>query len=1027
MAPAIGAALRKGRPPRFTQLFLEEQDHYLTDHGVLLRLTPELLGAIGRTGAPPMDAKGRLRVTTRCVFFDPDDAHIPILRFPFEDMRSLDAAPSEGGAVFGARAFAELFPHQPFEFHKAPAGAAWSVLCMPQHIDVSDLLPKLARLYDIAQLPRAQQEAPRDELVRECFDSFRFDDAGLDDVHESVLGEYRVHRITPLVADPGIVVLTTRSVYFEPMLKVGSEPQHCWAVRDISSLVRRRYDLRHVAAEFSCAGAGRGAAGGLADALPRQPATPHQLNRSSSTDLMASATGAALGGAGVAALAPATVLLAFESEERVDAFVSALEGLLSGPRGAARGAGAAAARRNGEDDAERLRALTAAWRRAELSNLEYLLELNSLAGRTCNDLNQYPVMPWVIRDYESARLDLTDERTYRDLSKPVGALNPARLERLRARYAEMAAMPDKLPHPPFMYGSHYSTAAFVLYYLVRLRPELMLRLQNGKFDAPQRLFHAITDTWAGVLASDHDVKELIPEFYSGDGSFLTNTRNLDLGVRSNGERVHDVVLPPWAASPADFVRQCRAALESDHVSANIHFWIDLIFGYKQTGEQAVAADNVFFYLTYEGADSLGAISDPHERACRIVQIREFGQTPSQLFRAPHPARTGPLLLRPLGRGAEAAAGEDADAAHAGRDAGARRGDGMHGATRAAVGGAAATAAGAAAAADGAAHRAAPSGASGWQLGGWVAGGGVTARDARGASAAILDQTSTWVSSARQHLPKLPPWLGGAGAHAGGEPAAPGPPSRAPPQLVSRASGAGSGSGPGTPMPTPTRTRGGAHGSPARLGGAPPSSLACECEIRCTPNAPTAVAALGGDLYTFDASGLCAVYSLYSPSRGARQYAMRISDSGLLACARVRARADAAHGVWVGGHDRRLYLASSAHGGVLPSVEAHDAPITCLASVSDTFDDGGDGGPHAPCARGACGGAGFSSPPSAQAGVANGGSEGGALAATSDAVVLSGARDGSVRRWRCADGARLVLAEALGVRLTRARVAARVRS
>jgi len=43
--------------------------------------------------------------------------------------------------------------------------------------------------------------------------------------------------------------------------------------------------------------------------------------------------------------------------------------------------------------------------------------------------------------------------------------------------------------------------------------------------------------------------------------------------------VDDVELPPWAASsPARFLALHRAALESPYVSANLHHWIDLVFG-----------------------------------------------------------------------------------------------------------------------------------------------------------------------------------------------------------------------------------------------------------------------------------------------------------------------------------------------------------------------------------------------------------------------------------------------------------------
>jgi factor associated with neutral sphingomyelinase activation len=77
--------------------------------------------------------------------------------------------------------------------------------------------------------------------------------------------------------------------------------------------------------------------------------------------------------------------------------------------------------------------VTAAWVAGRLTNFDYLLYLNLAAGRSFNDLAQWPVFPWVLRDYSSAVLDLGREETFRDLSKPMGALTPARLEVFRQR------------------------------------------------------------------------------------------------------------------------------------------------------------------------------------------------------------------------------------------------------------------------------------------------------------------------------------------------------------------------------------------------------------------------------------------------------------------------------------------------------------------------------------------------------------------------------------------------------------------
>lgn len=60
-----------------------------------------------------------------------------------------------------------------------------------------------------------------------------------------------------------------------------------------------------------------------------------------------------------------------------------------------------------------LPSLTKSWRQGACSNFKYLTELNSLAGRTPNDLMQYPVFPWILADYTSSHLDLNDPASYR--------------------------------------------------------------------------------------------------------------------------------------------------------------------------------------------------------------------------------------------------------------------------------------------------------------------------------------------------------------------------------------------------------------------------------------------------------------------------------------------------------------------------------------------------------------------------------------------------------------------------------------
>ena len=289
--------------------------------------------------------------------------------------------------------------------------------------------------------------------------------------------------------------------------------------------------------------------------------------------------------------------------------------------------------------------LTRAWIERRITNFEYLMALNAFAGRTMHDLTQYPVMPWVLADYTSTTLDLSDPRVYRDLSKPIGCQRSSQEDIFKERYRTWAD--DEIK--PFHFGSHYSTAGAVLWYLLRLEPftSSAIHLQEGHLDCPDRLFRSLAEAYHGCTHSTTDVKELIPEFfYLPD--FLRNRNGLDLGVTQHGQQVDDVELPPWATDAADFIRRNREALESEHVSARLHNWIDLIFGYKQRGVAAEEATNVYYYLTYEGQVDLAGIDDELLRKATEAQIANFGQTPRQLFTGAHPPRLpASAAARPL--------------------------------------------------------------------------------------------------------------------------------------------------------------------------------------------------------------------------------------------------------------------------------------------------------------------------------------------------------------------------------------------
>jgi hypothetical protein len=264
-----------------------------------------------------------------------------------------------------------------------------------------------------------------------------------------------------------------------------------------------------------------------------------------------------------------------------------------------------------------------------ITTYHYLMLVNLFAGRSFNDLSQYPVFPWILADYTSSELDLTKPEVFRDLSKPIGALNPRRLSSLHRLSLECD---DEVP---CLYRSHYSTPYNVLLYLIRLEPctTMHTKMQAGKFDHPNRLFGSIQHAYETVTGNAKDFRELIPEFFTLP-DFLVNKDGFNLGLPNP-----DVELPAWAPSPADFIAKHRHALECDHVSQNLNGWLDLVFGFKQRGRMALESDNTFHPFSYDTCMTKSALLNPELLSEIQHHAGSFGIIPRRLFTAPHPSRS----------------------------------------------------------------------------------------------------------------------------------------------------------------------------------------------------------------------------------------------------------------------------------------------------------------------------------------------------------------------------------------------------
>ena len=244
---------------------------------------------------------------------------------------------------------------------------------------------------------------------------------------------------------------------------------------------------------------------------------------------------------------------------------------------------------------ENLQDYTSQWVDCKLTTFDYLMVLNTLAGRRMKDPAHYPIFPWVI-DFTKA------DGGYRDFTKSKYRLckSDAQLDiTYNQPSSSVKDMIGSVPH----HISHDPLTAITYYVYVsrRVSKEILCKHVRSRW-VPDEYPSSMERLYAWTP------EDCIPEFYSDPMIF-----------RSIHADLPDLRIPSWTETPEDFIKYHRSVLESQYVSKNLNNWIDLVFGYKLSGMPSIDSKNVYLSLV-DGHN--------HLTNCGVLQ----------LFSRPHPTR-----------------------------------------------------------------------------------------------------------------------------------------------------------------------------------------------------------------------------------------------------------------------------------------------------------------------------------------------------------------------------------------------------
>ena len=233
----------------------------------------------------------------------------------------------------------------------------------------------------------------------------------------------------------------------------------------------------------------------------------------------------------------------------------------------------------------------------EVSSFDLLILINLISNRSYNDINQYPVFPVL---FFLERATKGNEMEYnlfpRNCEKHISFQTETESGKERAKKVidsyKGAVKENKEGEVEdedlYYFNTNFSNCHYISHFMTRIFPYsfMNIEIQKNGFDAPNRLFFSILDTFSKISYVLNDRRELIPELYYLP-EMLININRINFGKKQDESLVDNVLLPITFIEKEkgdyygyfNYIAQMRGKLELS--PKDIYNWIKLIFGKKQ--------------------------------------------------------------------------------------------------------------------------------------------------------------------------------------------------------------------------------------------------------------------------------------------------------------------------------------------------------------------------------------------------------------------------------------------------------------